>query len=275
MNGLVFAIASALGFGLANGLAQRHVRDLGVGATMVGRSSVSSALLVLLLLAMPHVLVPRGIGIAALVALLGIGAVFSYYRSLRTGASGVVTPVANSAVVVTVIASFVLFGQSLGALRYALIGAIVVGVVLLSAERSRGLAAGVPFAVLAMLGWGLNYALLAIPTRLVGPIAAVLVGEVIALLIGLVLMIARGERIPMRSSTLVPLALIGASIVAGVAGFTLALGTVPVGVVAAISASNPVVTALYMRLFAGERLTLRQRIGSAVVIAGVVALSVL
>lgn len=275
MNGLVFAIVSAFGFGLANGLAQRYVRDLGVGATMVGRSAVSSTLLFVLFLAVPHALSARGLGIAFAVAVLGLIAVFSYYRALGSGASGIVTPVANSAVVVTVVASLLIFGEALGAARYALIAAIVLGVVLLSADRARGLAAGVPFALVAMIAWGFNYALLVIPTRLVGPVAAVLVGELLALLAGLAWMLARRERIPWRGEVLVPLALVGASIVLGVAGFTFALRTVPVGIVAAIMASNPVVTALYMRVFHGERLSVRQRIASGIVIAGVVALSAL
>ena len=267
---ILYAILSAIGFGLANGIAQRYVRDLGIGATMFGRSLVSSIILAVLLIAFPADLSFSGVGIAALISGLGIAAVFAYYRALDVGDSGIVTPVANSAVIVTVIAAFLLFGEALGIFEYVLIAAIVFGGVLLSREPG-GVARGVPWALVAMLFWGLAYALLVIPIRIIGPIATPLIGEIIAVIAGGIWMLVAGQRIP--RSAILPLAAIGGFIALGVGGFAFALQTVPAGIVAAISAANPAVTALYMRLVHGEQLTLAQRLGSFVVIAGVVLLS--
>lgn len=278
MIGLVFAILSALGFGLANGISQRYVRDIGIGPTMLVRSVVTSLILFALFFAFPHELSLEGLGIAALVLSLGIIAVLSYYRSLSVGISGIVTPVANSAVIVTLLVGALFFSESLGAPRYALIGLIVAGAVLLSHERGskRRIAAGIPFALGAMVFWGLTYALLHIPTRMVGPIMTPLVGELLALAIGAAMCIRYRERIPLDRETLLPLVAIGVFIVFGVAGFTFALQEgVPAGIVAAISASNPAVTALYMRIAHGETLSWGQRLGSLLVIIGVVALSML
>lgn len=276
VSGIIFALLSALGFGLANGLSQKQVRSLGIAQAMLVRSAVSSIILLSLFALYPHEIELSGIAIAALVSGLGILAVFSYYRALSVGVSGIVTPVANSAVIVTLALGAALFSESLGAHRYALIGVVVVGIVLVSYERSQvRFAKGLFFALGAMVLWGASYAFLSIPVRLVGPIATPLVGELIALFVAGALVAAARARIvfDMRIGYLV---LIGIFVVMGVVGFTFALRSgVPAGLVAAISAANPVVTALYMRIVHGERLSSLQRFGSVLVIVGVVVLSLL
>jgi drug/metabolite transporter (DMT)-like permease len=268
---IVFAIVSALGFGLANGLAQRYIRDLGIIRTLFVRSAISALILSLLFVFWPHPLSFEGVVIASIVAVFGIIAVYAFYRALGIGVSGIVTPIANSAVIVTVVVAAIVFGEMLLALHYVLIGFIVLGVLALSHDGSHAAAKGIGFALLAMLCWGLSYAFLLIPTRLIGPIATPLVGEILVVLIAGSVLVRRFE--PLPRSAILPLGAIGVSIVAGVAGFTFALASTPVSIVAAISASNPLVTALYMRIAHGEQLSLLQRAGSLIVVTGVVLLS--
>ena len=268
---ILFAFLSALGFGLANGLAQRYVRDIGIARTLLVRSVVSALILAVLFVLWPHPLSVEGVVVAAIVAVFGIVAVYAFYRALGVGISGIVTPIANSAVIVTVLVAALVFAESLSSVHYAVIGMIIVGVVALSHDGSRLASRGVGFALLAMVGWGLSYAFLIIPTMMIGPIATPLVGELLIVLLAGSIVWYRREPVP--RSSLVPLTAIGVCIVVGVAGFTFALASTPVSIVAAISASNPLVTALYMRLVHGERLTVLQRVGSIVVVCGVVILS--
>lgn len=270
---ILFAIISAIGFGIANGLAQRFVHEQGIVRTLFVRSLVASVLLVALLLMWPHPITFEGLLIALGVNILGFGAVFSFYRALGVGVSGIVTPIANSAVIVTLIVAVVFFGESVGGVQYALIALIILGVIFLSHDASNLVARGTGYALLAMVLWGLTYALIVIPAMVIGPIATPLVGELLVVLIAGSIMLVRGTRIE-RSSWL-PLAGVGVFIVMGVVGFSAAVLTSPVSIVAAISASNPVFTALYMRLVHGESLTWLQRTGSVIVVLGVVLLSAL
>lgn len=268
---ILFAFISALGFGLANGIAQRYVQGLGVARTLFVRSVVSALLLALLFAIWPHPLSIEGVMVASIVAVFGIVAVYAFYRALGVGVSGIVTPIANSAVIVTVLVAAIVFGESLAQIQYALIGMIVIGVLALSHDGSRIASKGIGFALLAMLCWGLSYAFLIVPTLMIGPIATPLIGELLIVSIAGSIMFSRKETMP--STSLVPLAIIGICIVAGVAGFTFALASTPVSIVAGISASNPLVTALYMRFVHGERLSMLQRAGSIIVVVGVVLLS--
>ena len=270
---IFFAILSALGFGLANGLAQQYVRDIGIARTLLVRSIVSALILAALFVLWPHPLSVEGVVVAAIVAVFGIVAVYAFYRALGVGISGIVTPIANSAVIVTVLTAALVFSESLSTLHYLLIGMIILGVIALSHDGSRLASRGIGFALLAMVGWGLSYAFLIIPTMMVGPIATPLVGELLIVLLAGSIVLYRRESVP--RSSLVPLTAIGVCIVAGVAGFTFALDSTPVSIVAAISASNPLVTALYMRVVHGESLSTLQRIGSVLVFAGVIVLSFL
>ena len=270
---ILLAILSAIGFGVANGIAQRLVHEQGIARTLFVRSLVASVLLAMLFVVWPHPITLEGLAIALGVNVLGFGAVFAFYRSLGVGVSGIVTPIANSAVIVTLIAAVVFFGESVGLAQYALIALIIAGVILLSHDASNMIARGTGYALLAMVLWGLTYAFIVFPAMMIGPIATPLIGELLAVLIAGLILLARRERVE-RSSWL-PLAGVGVFIVMGVAGFSGAVLSSPVSIVAAISASNPLVTAIYMRVVHGETLSVLQRVGSVLVVIGVVILSVL
>ncbi len=219
-------------------------------------------------------------------AALGVGYLV-YYTGLARGAVTVVSSATSAWLAVTVLIAVALFGERTSAGQLALMAAILVGILLLSAGpltgsrligsplTGSGISSGVPWGLGAMLGIGVAMALFDPATAAAGPMLAVL--TVRALSAVPTYAFARARSIPVR----LPagrggwslLAAVGILDAAGYVGYNLGVASAPVSLVAPIAAAHPVATIALAVIINHERPHLTQWAGATLTIAATIALS--
>ena len=273
---VALGLGSSLAWGIADflgGLASRRLSVL----TVLAVSQVVGLVLLLVVVAL------RGEGppaahhllVAGASAFVGVGALAAFYRGLAVGTMAVVAPISATAAVVPVVAGIV-EGERPSALQLAGIVLAVGGVVLASREEAEegagaGLATGAGLALLAALGFGSFFVLIAsasegdvfwalLSNRVTG--VAMLVG--FALVLRPSLSVDRGDRRMLVS--------VGVFDVTANASFAVASTQGLVSVVGVCSSLYPLVTVLLARSFLGERVRALQLAGVALALTGVVAI---
>ena len=216
-------------------------------------------------------------------AALGVGYLV-YYTGLARGAVTVVSSATSAWLAVTVLIAVALFGERTSAGQLALMAAILLGILLLSAgplTGSRligsGMSSGVPWGLGAMLGIGVAMALFDAATAAAGPMLAVL--TVRALSAVPTYAFARARRIPVR----LPagrggwglLTAVGILDAAGYVGYNLGVASAPVSLVAPIAAAHPAATITLAVIINHERPQVTQWAGATLTIAATIGLSVL
>ena len=272
------AIALALGASLAwgtgdflGGLGARRLSTLTVLAVATFTGLVAVAAFVAVTGDAP----PAGESIvlaaaAGLAGALGLGAL---YRGMAVGAMAVVAPISTAGAVIPVVVGLAT-GDRPSALQLGGMAVVLGGVALASREpagRGRRLAAGVPLALLAALGFGL-YFLLIDPASDGGAAWAVLVARSTATVAATAAALALSSGLPGRGD-LPLLATVGIFDVAANALLAVALTKGLVGLVAVLSSLYPVVTVLLARAVLGERVARPQQAGIVLALAGVAAIA--
>ncbi|MFW5746859.1 MAG: EamA family transporter, partial [Nanoarchaeota archaeon] len=174
---LTLSIISMLSIGVANLLMRFPSRRYGTRRTLVYRGLCMSALLGLgAVLTNAWVFDLKMIIFTLLLSFLGYLPLAAFVKGLSVGKVGVVTPIANSSVIVTVLFSLVFFGEVLTPGQYGGIGLIVLGIVLISInfqdlKQSDLLdpSSGIGYALIALVIWGIFFPLLKIPSSQLGP----------------------------------------------------------------------------------------------------------
>lgn len=210
-------------------------------------------------------------------AALGFGYLV-YYTGLARGAVTVVSSAASAWLAVTVLIAVALFGESVGAGQMALMAAVLLGILLLSAGQLTGseVSSGLPWGLATMLGIGVAMALFDHATAAAGPMLAVLVVRAISAIPSCALALAR--RMPIRRpqdfNGWALLAVIGVVDAAGYVGYNLGVASAPVSLVAPIAAAHPLVTIALAVGINRERPRITQWAGASLIIAATITLSV-
>jgi drug/metabolite transporter (DMT)-like permease len=241
--------------------------------------SQAIALLGLVLLT-PLLPVPGGwyLAIAAVAGVVGTLALTSFYRAMANAPLSLVAPITAAGTAIPVLVGLAR-GEQLSALQGAGIAVTLIGVILACGPEFRGdvhvRRRAVICAVIAAIGFGVAYTLLAFAVRdgnlygtlLVQRIAGVLVLAPIVLRAG----VLGGIKLGLRR--LAALAAIGISDVVANGSYALAASRGNLAVAAVLASLYPVVTALLARGILAERLRPVQSMGVAAALGGVVLLS--
>lgn len=265
----LYALISALVYGVGDfsaGLASRHNPAIRVVALTHPLGLLAYAALALA----THERLPPApqLWLAALTGVIGMAAVVLFFRALALGPMGVVS-VSSAAVgaVVPVVAGLIA-GETLTGGRLLGMALILTGIVVFSVAPSHGGRGGLPLAVIAGLGFGLFFVLLAHATgkgdggAVFWPLA---VARLASSLVAVPLAARQGGLRPKA-----PLLILG-SVPGDVLGnlfFTLAARTGPLAVAGLLTNLYPVFTALMAAVFLRERLRRYQWLGAGVILAG-------
>jgi uncharacterized membrane protein len=212
-----------------------------------------------------------------IISLIGYGSITSFYKGLSVGKVGIVSPIANSALIFTILFSLIFFGEVLNLLQVVSIGGIIIGVILISLDisdlrnTSKKLAAGVSYALLTMFLWGIFFFLLKIPVTLMGPILTSFIVEFLVLVFAGIHNMGKVKAAD-KSSLLIA-SLIGVSAAFGTLFFNLGISLEYVSVVAPITFANPLVAVLMARILYRERLKKIQYAAALLIVAGIVFLA--
>lgn len=298
--GLLFAVAAAIAFGVSDTFATLVSRRLGTIPAAAGILGVSFVSLIVITLVMRPAF-PAAWSWAPPVLLLGglSGmAYLSLVNALRLGPVSVVAPLTASTGAVVVVLAVILLGDRPGALEWlavavTTVGAVLVALVRTPGERPRLNGAGPIFALGAVAGYAFSIIGLQAPIRDVGWLQTLLLWRTANMTVAVVVLLASRRRravtvpaLPTGDIVVAPalsrwrLALPVVLVLAGLlesAGQLLrafALEVAPAWLPGVVGPLGPVVVISAGVVMFGERLGRSQAAGIALVCIGLVLLAV-
>ena len=278
MFAIALGLAASLSWGVADFFGGIQSRRMPVVAVVLG-SQLAGLALIAAIVAIRGTAPPGGdfLPYAAASSVGGIIRLTSFYKALSIGAMGVVAPLSSTAAVIPLVVGLA-SGDRLSGLQAAGIALAIAGVVLASREASdeaKGstvVAAGVGFALLSAVGFGLFFVAMDRASD-ADVLWAVCVNRTVsALLLATALLVTR-PRLGLRPRDMRILALVGVLDIAANGFFAVASTKGLVSVVAVLASLYPIVTVVLARVVLKERLHAVQRFGAAAALAGVALIS--
>jgi drug/metabolite transporter (DMT)-like permease len=285
---MFLGLGSAIGFGLADLLGAISSRRIGITTTLLVIQAVDVVgMAALLLTPLPGegALEASGAVRAAIFAagVLGTVSYFTFYRALQLGPVSVVSPVFAAYAAVAVILSVALHGERPSTVASAGVVLTILGVVLASARgegagQSQASWGGIPWALVAMVGWGIATYLIGLYAQESGwylPVFGTRLVEFAGIGAAFLVVRLRGATLvrPRGRSAAIP-AVSGLADAVAVSLFARASQEGLVSLAAAVSATFPLVVIAGGLAFFGERPTARQWMGVLSTVAGLVTLGI-
>ena len=204
-------------------------------------------------------------------------------KGFSKGAIGLIAPLANAYAIVTLLVSVVFLGVKFSAHQIPAILIVVAGVAVVSYQKSKykdkTAAYSVIYGLLAMIFFGIGFALMAKINIFEWYQNQLMLG-VTSLLVGVIIMFVYERKHPFRAmirSSKSKLGIAGSLIATtGTLGLFAAISISDnVILTATIASAAPLITALLAYKFDHEHLNIRQRIGTIMVVGGVILLNIL
>lgn len=279
---MIFGLAAALGWGLADFFGALSGRRIGsIGAVLSGQL-LSAVFMTVVLVVTGTTLAPLGPDVW-LVVLNGAAAAFAYvthYKALELGPVAVVSPIGAGYAVVGVALAILILGERPTGLALIGAGIAVVGVVLVSTDLKKlreGIhhhLPGLPWAAAAAIGFGVAWFLLGWISDRAGWIAGLWASRVaqIAFFVPLVV-VFRTELSRLRPGFGLWVALVaGAADILGVVTFSAGSERGLNSIVLASSAVFPLIAVTLSVIVFKERLVTNQIVGIVLVVGGLLLL---
>jgi transporter family protein len=277
---ILLAISSMLGFGLADFMAKAILNKASAFRTVLISQSIGSVIylvsMVVYDLALPDVSL---LLLALLSGSLSAVALFSYYKALSIGKASVVSPISSCLIVVAVVLSFLVLGETLTGLQTILIVLVFLGMLLVAFERSATKSASsnvsMLFALVVVFLGGAN----TIIQKWIATSVHYLLGFCLArlvmvgFLLSLIPLLGKETPTPRVPRMYLTMGLLGVLDVTAFFAWFMGLGQGLVSIVTPIANSSPAVTIILAHIFLRERVLLHQKIGIVTIILGVMLLS--
>lgn len=284
--GVVCALISMVTLGLAIGMSKAPVNALGVKRFVFWRQLFTSSLLFVVLAIMwrATILSWDYIALTFLLSFLSYIALLAAYRAVKTGALGVVAPITDSSAFITVGISALFLGELFSGAQLAAIALTILGLVLFAIDfrnfrRSNilNVMSGVPHALIACVIWGVTYAFYQFPVAAIGPILTAFIiefGNLVAAVPTNLLTkttLARPDKKIFFSIFVIGI-LAATSTLFYNLGLKYSNGNA--GIIASIVFCSPVIAAIYGLLVYKERLNPKQWLALALIVLGIVGISI-
>ncbi|MBI4392604.1 MAG: DMT family transporter [Euryarchaeota archaeon] len=274
MADVLFSVAMglfpALCWGVVDILAKRVVDRTSVPATLVILNAIS--LVPLMILAWPTTLVLSGadLPIIALLCVANLAGGIFLYLAFQQGKLSVVSPIAATYPVLTVVLAASFLGSAVAGLQYVGMAVAVAGVYLLAREEENGGRAGVAGlipALGAVLGFGVTFYLFKPIALLIGVYWAVVLPRIVT--VGSLLPVSAGEVFKLTPRTYAMLAAMGLLDAAAYTAYNFGVTDGDISIVAPLSGLFFAFTVVLAHVTLRERLRRLQVIGVVVIALGV------
>ena len=279
---VLFGLASMLAYSFANVISQPLARKSGSAQVLYLRGLVISLILAVICIPqyhrfhdVSHVLFALALGIGGYIPVL------AFTQGLRVSRVGIVAPIGATSALLTVVLAFFILDSPLNALQWTAIAMVVAANVAISVNPKdlrksnvMQLESGILFALIAAAGWGLFYFFLIYPTRALGPwVSAFLVELGVTIAAGLHILLGRQD-VRHRDALSLGMSGTGICIVIGTVAYTVGVFSYDIGIVAVLSNSTALASALLAAYFFKEKLTRLEKITAGIMIAGVILVSI-
>jgi drug/metabolite transporter (DMT)-like permease len=281
---VIYGLGTALGWGVADFLAAIVTRRIGVvAALLLAQFAGLLCLVVVLVVAHPSLeLTGAQLGLLVGNGMIAAVAYFALYRGLELGPIALVSPIVSAYAAFTIVLAMVFLHETLGGL--VVLGMLITfgGVLLTSTDLSslrrgavsRGDAPGIPFALVAMLAFGLSTFLISRLARELGWFLPITVSRITTTMT-LLAASAIGRQRPFRhidATSLAAAIVIGLTDVGGLILYARGSQLGFVSIVAAASAAYAVVPVIGGVIFMKERPASSQALGIVFVFGGLLLL---
>jgi uncharacterized membrane protein len=281
---VIYGLAAALGWGVADFGAAVAGRKIGSLATVISGQGLNAVAMTVILLATGTSVAPLApiVGWMALNGVIAAIAYATHYRALELGPIAVVSPIGAAYAVVGVALAVALLGERPGIVALAGAAVTVLGVMLASADlgKLRGAASsrapGLPWALVAAVMFGIAAFILGWAAQEVGWVLGLWASRVAQVIAYLPLALARREELrpvianPGRG---VAIALaVGLADLLGVVTYSAGAAAGFISIVLVASAIFPLIAVALSVAILGERPVPNQYAGAGVVVAGLLLL---
>jgi drug/metabolite transporter (DMT)-like permease len=284
---VIYGLGAALGWGLADFTAALVSRRMGSAATVVVSQFAGFLMLTVVLIATRPPMPDLGGNVLGLL-LIGVLGALTYrlfYRGLQLGPIALVSPIVAGYASIVIVLSLVLLKERVPALALAGAGVTLLGVIMASTDpraihlRTPGSRAGVYFGIAAMVGFGIGAYFVARYAKRVGWFEVVYIERIGALgTLALLSLRSRvrggGRRSPLGRWPVSFALLAGLLDTLAFASFARGSELGFVSIVAAASATYPLLPVTGGLLFLGERPAPSQIAGVPVVLGGLALLAI-
>ncbi len=286
----VLGITAALSWGTSDFLCAKSAKIVGpiLASALINILGAVTFIIVYILFWHPNIQITGSALAFAVVAgvFLSLGAI-AFFVGIGEGPVSIVSPVASTYPLITTLLALAVFHASLDSREVTGILLVIVGVTAASGllnwrKSNRKVTRGPAFAMLAALGWGIGFALLAQAIKRVDwPIATMFEFVIVAITFLLLVPFIKGDEIISRPTIYAGLKnkfVIGAGLIQLLGGIALNVGisrsTASGGaIIIAISACYPILTIFLALKHFNEKVKYISLAGAFVGIAGVVILS--
>lgn len=225
---------------------------------------------------------PQSLPVLLAIAALQIIAYLSFYKGMEKGQVSLVSPLGATWGLITAILGVAFYHETLGLNQLVAILLIVTGIVLLSIDiqaisksKQVELLSGVKEGIISMLGWGIAWFLMVIPTNNLDWFMPAFVFRLFLLIMLSIYIATTGKSFlpPKKKFPLWPLLAVGALDMGAFFSLSLGMTATNSSIIAPIASSNTVVTILLARIFLREKLKPAQIGGIVGIITGIVLMS--
>ncbi len=278
--GILFAIVSFLGWGVADFLAKRVVDRIGALWTLLIMQIIGIIPIFfysVVFLKIPA-LSPGMLGILALSSFLLIFAYLLFYKALKHGPVSIVSPIASSASVITILISIVFFAEALVLSQIIAIAAIIIGIIFVSVKwessKIKLASYGIVLAFLTMLGWGLAFPFMKINMAVIGPIFTLLVVRFFSIIFLSIYAGTRQEKPAIEKPGIwIYLLAIGLIDAFAFLAYYIGVSMDYLSIVSPISTCYPAVTIILAYIFLKERVRSIQKFGIFLILSGLILIA--
>lgn len=281
--GLLFGILAMLGWGFHKIFAKKLIDRLGPYEALVYGNSVFVGMIIIYSAITRTFAVPAPKTLLITIVLAGLAClgVVALYKAMHVGKVSVVVPVSHVYAAIIVVIGIFFFGEVMTSLQFFAVLLAIAGTMLVSFRLSdlkrlklKNTSAGIPYALVTIVCWGLSFALIKIVIQELGPFVTMLYFEVFVLAFLFapyalrLAKLKKPSKKDMKFAFLIGLVSFGAEI-----SYYTGLNMGLVSIIGPVSACALMVTVLLSWLFLGERIDLNQKIAIAMIFAGILLLA--
>jgi uncharacterized membrane protein len=267
---ILLAIISMLAYGFGLAIARVPIQKEGPVKTIFYRNLIISIIVLIFLLFTKFSFSWKYFWIGAFISLMEYIALVAFYKAVETGKIGVVTPIADSSIIITVALSLIFFSEKLLAAQILAIILIIAGIVLIS-YKSGWSKSGIPYALVTLALWGVMSFLIKIPVAALGAIFMSFILE-FGIFVFSAIHLA-GKKQSLKTKSLPYMIVVGICGAVGTLGWTLGIQNGPVSIITPIVSSSLLITVLYGRIVYKEKLSTLQYVCIALILGGIIMLS--
>lgn len=275
---ILLGLISMLGYGLSTVFSKTIIQKYGAAKSVAIREIYIVGFCLILALPFLHSVQNWQMFLVGILAgAVGYLPLLAFFKAIEHSPIGIVSPITSTAPIVSVVLSLIFLGTPVSVLQWVAISIIVIANILISLSvnnsGNNNWRAGIPYALFAMVGWGVYFFLLIPIARNLGPWTTPLATEG-GVLISSMLFLLVTKQLPKARQIADPKVIFPAvCIFVGVVTYALACMFALPSIFSSLSQSSGIVAVVLGAVLLKERLGLRKRILTVVMIAGVVLLS--